>query len=169
MMSKSILRRIGDRFLHSLARKLPGAQSVRPFLHRLRGVSIGADVFIGEEVYIENEYPEVVEIGSGVQIALRAIILAHTRGPGRVIIENDVFIGANAIIAASGGKTIRIGEGAVVGPGVVITSDVAPHMFIPNETARPVARALVPLAKAKSMEEFVRGLAPLKGPAKRGS
>jgi len=166
-MSKFILRRVTDRVLHSLARRLPGARSLRPFLHRRRGVKVGPDVFIGDEVYIENEYPEVVEIQSGVQISLRAIILAHTRGPGRVIIEKDTFIGANSVIAASSGRTLRIGEGAVIGPGVVITRDVAAHVFIANDFARPVARATVPLSKAATMEEFIRGLAPIKPRAER--
>jgi serine acetyltransferase len=161
-MSKSTLRRVSDRFLHSLARTLPGSRVLRPLLHRLRGVKVGTDVFIGEEVYIENEYPEVVEIQSGVQISLRTIILAHMRGPGRVIIEKDAFIGANSVIAASSGRTLRIGEGAVIGPGVVVTKDVAAHVFIANESAKPVATALVPLSKAATMEEFVRGLAPIR-------
>ena len=56
-MEKTLLRRIFNRILHSLVQSLPGAKSVRPFLHRLRGVKIYGDVFIGDEVYIENEYP----------------------------------------------------------------------------------------------------------------
>ena len=164
---KPFFRRCFNRVLHSLAHRLPGARSLRPFLHRLRGVKVGTDVFIGDEVYIENEYPEVVEIQSGVQISLRTIILAHTRGPGRVIVEKDAFIGANSVIAASSGRTLRIGEGAVLGPGVVITKDVAAHVFIANDSARPVARATVPLSKAATMEEFIRGLTPIKPQGER--
>ncbi len=84
---KPLVVRFVRRILHSLARILPGATSVRPFLHRLRGVRIGKNVFIGDEVYLENEYPERVEIQDGVRISVRATILAHTLGPGNVIIE----------------------------------------------------------------------------------
>jgi acetyltransferase-like isoleucine patch superfamily enzyme len=135
-------------------------------LHRLRGVKIGKDVFIGDDVYLENEHPTAVEIQSGVQISVRAVILAHTRGPGRVVIEKDVFIGPNTVIAASGRRILRIGEGAVIGAGVVVTQDIPPRVFVANDTAKPIANVRVPLTKAQTMEDFVRGLAPIKRPLK---
>jgi serine acetyltransferase len=161
-MRKSIFRRILNRFLHSLARTLPGATGLRPMLHRLRGVKIGKDVFIADDVYLENEYPEAVEIQEGVQISVRAIIIAHTRGPGRIIIEKNAYLGPNTVVATSGGKSLRIGQGAVIGAGVVIGSDVAAQMFIPSSPATPVAKVMVPLAKAERMEDFIRGLAPIR-------
>ena len=145
-----------------LARNCPGATSLRPFLHRQRGVVIEKDVFIGDEVYLENEYPEAVEIQSGVEISVRAIIIAHTRGCGRVIIEKNAYIGPNTVIACSGDRVLRIGEGAVIAAGVVITKDVEPHTFVSNDSAKPIARALVPLTRAAKVEDFIRGLAPLK-------
>jgi serine acetyltransferase len=168
-MKKSILRRLINRMLHSLARSLPGAKTLRPALHRLRGVKIGKNVFIGDEVYIENEYPEAVEIQDDVQLSLRTVILAHTRGPGKVVIEKETFIGANTVIAAAGGRTVRIGEGAVIGPCLAISKDVAAHIFMANESAKPVARATVPLAKAETIEQFIRGLEPIKSQAVTGS
>src|SRR5262245_64091942 len=105
-MTKSFLRRVWNRLLHQLARLLPGATSVRPFLHRLRGVQIHGKVFIGDDVYLENEYPERIEIQDGVQIGLRTTIIAHTRGPSRIVIEENAFIGANCVIAAAPDKTL---------------------------------------------------------------
>jgi acetyltransferase-like isoleucine patch superfamily enzyme len=131
-------------------------------LHRLRGVKIGKNVFIGDEVYLENEYPEAIEIQDGVQISVRAIIIAHTRGSGNVIIEKDAFIGPNTVIVTSGSRPLRIGEGAVIGAGVVVTNDVAPHMFVANDSSRVIAKALVPLTKAEKIEDFVRGLEPIR-------
>ncbi|HEY3862877.1 MAG TPA: acyltransferase [Verrucomicrobiae bacterium] len=141
--------------------------SVRPFLHRLRGVKIGNNVFIGDEVYLENEYPERVEIQDGVQISIRATILAHTRGPGRIILEKDCYIGPHTVLVTSGGKVLRIGEGAVIGGGCVITKDVPAHAFVSGEFGKIVAMARVPLPKANEMEDFIRGLEPLRrGPKK---
>lgn len=168
-MKKSLPRRACNRLLHFLARHVPGATSLRPLLHRLRGVKIGKDVFIADEVYLENEYPEAVEIQDGVQISVRTIIIAHTRGSGRIIIEKDAYIGPNAIIATTGGRTLRIGEGAVIGAGVVVGGDVASRMFVPSNSAQPVARVLVPLSKAKKFEDFVRGLAPIRKPVRASS
>jgi acetyltransferase-like isoleucine patch superfamily enzyme len=161
-MKKPFFRRCFNRVLHFVARHGPGATSLRPFLHRLRGVQIGKGVFIADEVYLENEYPEAVEIQDGVQISVRAIIIAHTRGPGRVVIEKDAYVGPNTVIASAGGRTLRIGEGAVIGAGVVVSSDVAPQMFFSNPSAKAVARVTVPLATARRMEDFIRGLVPLK-------
>lgn len=160
-MRRSLLRRITNRVIHLIARHGPGATTIRPLLHRLRGVKIGPNVFIGDEVYIENEYPEAVEIGCGAQISVRAIIFAHSRGLGRIIIEKDVFIGPNTVIATSGKRTLRIGEGAVVGAGVVVTSDVPPRVLLANESPKVVANVRVPLAMVERMEEFIRGLSPI--------
>lgn len=160
-MSRSLFRRIINRVLHLFARHGPGATTIRPLLHRLRGVKIGPNVFIGDEVYIENEYPEAVEIASGAQISVRAIIFAHSRGLGRIVIEKDVFIGPNTVIATSGKRTLRIGEGSVVGAGVVVTSDVPPRVLLANEGPKVVANVRVPLARVERMEEFIRGLSPV--------
>jgi UDP-3-O-[3-hydroxymyristoyl] glucosamine N-acyltransferase len=158
---KSFLRRISNRFLHQLARMLPGATTLRPFLHRLRGVRIYGNVFIGDDVYLENEYPEVVEIHDGVQIGLRSTIIAHTRGAGKIVFEKNAFIGASCVIAVAPGKTLTIGEGAVVGIGSCVTADVAEGIFYGMDKAKPLARATVPLTTKTSYEHFVRGLRPL--------
>src|SRR5262249_7048085 len=60
---KNLLRRGSNRILHKLARAVPGSTTLRPALHRWRGVAIGHNVFIGDDVYLENEFPELVEIG----------------------------------------------------------------------------------------------------------
>jgi acetyltransferase-like isoleucine patch superfamily enzyme len=163
---KSLPRRILNRMLHGLARILPGATTLRPTLHRWRGVKVGRDVFIGEDVYLENEFPEAVRIEDGAQLSIRVVLIAHTRGAGEIIVGKNAYLGPNAVVATSAGRRLRIGEGAVIGAGVVVTSDVADQMFVPSHPAKPVARATVPLAAAKSMAEFVRGLVPLKSAAR---
>jgi serine acetyltransferase len=165
----SSARRLLNRALHLLARQLPGATGLRIHLHRWRGVTVGSNVFIGDEVYLENEYPDRVEIQDGVQISVRAIVLAHTRGPGRVVIEKNAYVGPNAVIVTSAGKTLRIGEGAVIGAGVVITKDVQARLFIPPHAAIPVATVTVPLAAAERIDDFIRGLVPLRKAGSRPS
>ena len=161
-MAKGTLTKLSNRTLHLLARFAPGATGLRPFLHRLRGVQIGKDVFIGDEVYLENEYPERVEIHDGVQISVRATILAHTRGPGRVVLAKNAYIGPHALLVTSEGKVLRIGEGAVVGAACVITKDVDSHTLVMGEFGKPIAEVRLPLSKADRLEDFVKGLAPLK-------
>jgi acetyltransferase-like isoleucine patch superfamily enzyme len=161
-MKKSVLRRVMNRILAMLARFAPGASSVRPFLHKLRGVRITGRVFIGDDVYLENEYPECIEVHDGAQIALRSILIAHTRGPGRIVVGKDAFIGANCVVATPPGKTLTIGDGAVVTTSSVITSDVPAYTLFANEKAKPRAIVTVPLTLETSYDSFLAGLRPLK-------
>ena len=51
-----------------------------------------------------------------------------------VFIEDDVFIGARAMVL----KGVRIGKGAVVGAGAVVTKDVPPNAIVAGNPARVV-------------------------------
>jgi acetyltransferase-like isoleucine patch superfamily enzyme len=160
-MHKSLLRRIMNRVLHLVAQFAPGATTFRPFLHKLRGVKIHGTVFIGDQVYLENEYPEMVEIHDGVQIVLRSIIMCHFRGTGKVVIEPNVWIGPNCVITAPTGHTLTIGEGSVVAASSVVTRDVPQFMFVGGSPAKPIARVTVPMTLNTPYEDFKKGLVPL--------
>lgn len=162
MSKKKFTRRLLNRVLHLIARQISGSEGLRLRLHRWRGVKIGSGVFIGDEVYLENEYPECIEIEDGAQISIRAVILAHTRGAGRVVIGKHAHIGPNSVIITSGGKTLRIGEGAVIGAGAVVTKDVENFIFVAPPALQRVAHVSTPLSQANRMEDFVRGLIPIK-------
>lgn len=161
MMHKSFPRRVSNRILHIMAQFAPGATSFRPFLHKLRGVKIHGTVFIGDQVYLENEYPEMVEIHNGVQIVLRSIIMCHFRGPGKVVIEPNVWIGPNCVITAPTGRTLTVGEGSVVAASSVVTHDIPRFVFVGGSPAKLIARVTVPMTLSTSYEEFKRGLVPL--------
>ena len=151
-----------------MARFAPGATSLRPFLHRLRGVKIYGTVFIGEEVYLENEHPECVEIHDEAQIGLRTIIVAHFRGSGRIIIESKVWTGPNCVIACSVGQTLTIGEGSVLAAGSVVTKDVKPFTFVGGVPAKPIAEVTVPMTLKTDYLPFKKGLRPIKSADSNG-
>lgn len=161
-MNKSTVRRVLNRILGMLARFAPGATSLRPLLHKLRGVRITGRVFIGDDVYVENEYPECIELHDGAQICLRSILIAHTRGSGRIVVGKDVFVGANCVLTASPGATLTVGEGSVIATSSVITSDVPAHTLVGNEKAKPLARATVAFTMETPYDRFLAGLRPLK-------
>ena len=160
-MKKPLVQRILNRVLGLLARILPGATTLRPALHRLRGVRITGKVFIGDDVYLENEYPENVEIQDGAQVCLRSVLLAHTRGPGKIVIGRNAFIGANCVITAAPGRTVTIGEGAVITTSSVVSSDVPSHTLFGVAKGGPLAKVTIPLTMETSFEEFLGGLRPL--------
>ena len=168
-MKKNIFRRTSNRIFHLLARFLPGATSLRPFLHRLRGVKIYGSVFIGDEVYIENEYPECVEIHDQAQIGLRSTIIAHViREPGKIIIGKKAWIGANCVITCPPGRILTIGECSVVGALSNITSNIPPHTFYAPTRIEAIAKITVPFTEDTSYEQFARGLVPLRKKTTKG-
>jgi len=160
-MRKTLVRRILNRVLGKLARALPGSTSLRPLLHRLRGVRIRGTIFIGEDVYLENEYPECVMIEDGAQICLRTTIIAHTRGTGQIILEKNAFIGACCTIIAPEGAILTIGEGSVVGAGAVISSDVPARTLVAPDRVKAYAQVTVPFTMHTGYDEFRRGLRPI--------
>lgn len=55
---------------------------------------------------------------------------------GSIIIEEDVWIGANCVITPD----VRIGRGAIVGAGAVVTRNVAPFSIVAGVPAREIGR-----------------------------
>ena len=150
-----------NRVLQILARFAPGATSVRVKMHRMRGVRIGEEVFIGTDALIETSYPHLISIGSGVSIGIRAVIIGHALGPlpsgPTVRIEDDVFVGPGVIILPN----VTIGHGAVVTAGSVVTKSVAPMTVVQGNPAKPVARCGIPLGMHTPYKEFYAHLKPL--------
>src|ERR671925_529012 len=73
-MTKSFLRRAYNRLLHQLARLLPGATSLRPFLHRLRGVKIYGRIFIGASCVIAASPGKTLSIGKGSVLGIASLV-----------------------------------------------------------------------------------------------
>lgn len=165
-MLSQLLRRL----IHKFAFVLPGGNTVRPWLHRLRGVRIGDNVWISQFVYIDELHPEGVSIGKNCTIGLRTSIFTHLYfGPrqstnnGSVVIEEDVFIGPHCVILPN----VKIGAGSVIKAGTVVSTNVPPHAIWGSPPAGALATATVPLTSEFSYDEFVRGVRPrsrAKGP-----
>jgi len=160
-----MLKNFINRFIHKIAFICPGGRSIRPWLHRIRGVHIGRNVWIAQFVYIDELHPENLTIGENSTIGLRTSIFTHFYwGPqkennhGQVVIEKNVFVGPHCVILPN----VRIGEGSVIKAGTVVTRDVPPHTFWGVPQAETLGRVTVPLTDEYSYEEFVKGLRPLR-------
>jgi|TARA_A100001035_G_scaffold255064_1_gene229376 acetyltransferase-like isoleucine patch superfamily enzyme len=129
--------RILDKLLHTIAKSSLLSSKARVFIHHLRGVKFKnrSTVFIGEGVIIDPINPSNVEIGDRCLITAGVKILTHyidtknrSENPeyffrfydGKVIIEDDVFVGVNAVIA----KPVKIGKGSIIGANVVVTKNI---------------------------------------------
>lgn len=109
----------------------------------------GGRLEIGDRVFVNYgcsfSAHSLVRIGDGCQIGQYVLIMDsdyHTPGdllkapePAPIEIGNDVWIGARAMVL----KGVRIGDGAVVAAGAVVTRDVAAHTVVAGVPARPVA------------------------------
>jgi acetyltransferase-like isoleucine patch superfamily enzyme len=148
-----------NRVLHLLAHFAPGAMSVRVWLHRLRGVKIGRNVWIGYDVVLETSRPDLIAIGNNTVISVRAMLIAHFREREGIRIEEDVFIGPGAIILPG----VTVGRGAVVTAGSVVAQSVPPATMVQGNPARPVASCGAVLAdEGVRLRQFYRSLRPLR-------
>ncbi len=154
-----------NRILNKAAFILPGGMSVRPWLHRLRGVKIGKGVWISQFVYMDELHPEALTIGDNCTIGLRPSIFTHfywgPRGSStssRVVIEDDVFIGPHCVILPN----VRIGRGAVIKAGSVVSKSVPEYTFFGPPAAEVLGKVTVPLTPEHSYEQFITGLRLIK-------
>ena len=92
---------------------------------RLRNVKIGNDVMIAPEVYILHSG----HVFDDKEITMR---FQGEKFYPVTIIEDDVWIGARAIINA--GK--KIGKGSIVAAGSVVTKDVEPYTIVGGNPAK---------------------------------
>jgi acetyltransferase-like isoleucine patch superfamily enzyme len=101
--------------------------SIGAFLHIWGGgeVQIGHRVLIGSHVAITSETHNY-----------NSHPMTNTFVKKPVIIENDVWIGAHAIILPG----IRIGAGSVIGAGAVVTKDVNPMCIVAGVPAKVIGK-----------------------------
>lgn len=155
-MREGKLRGLRNRILQELARITPGAESARVRLHRLRGVSIGPNAWIGYDCILETSNPELIKIGANVVLSTRVLLIAHFREQAGITIEDDVFVGPGSIVLPN----VIIGRGSVISAGSVVTTTVPPMTIVQGNPARPIATCGISLTSAPSLRAFYGTLRP---------
>ncbi len=156
-VKENVFKGFKNRGPQQFALSLPGGYRMRGALHRMRGVKMGENVWIGYGALIETGYPEHVTIGNNVIIGIRATVLAHFQEVMGVTIKDDVYVGACAVILPG----VTIGEGAVISAGSVVTSSVPPMTVVQGNPAKRIAKCGIPLRLNTSRAEFMRCLKSL--------
>ena len=110
------------------------------------GITIGDDTIIGDHCFLDGRAP--LKIGNHIAIASQVLIynsehnihspnFEATEEP--VTIDDYVFVGARATILPG----IKIGKGAVVAAGAVVTKDVPPMIMVGGVPAKKIGERKV--------------------------
>jgi len=143
--------------------------TVRSIINRLRGtmdlpslikdgLTVGEDVFINFGCTIDRSFCWLVTIGSRVTLAPNVHILAHDASAkrelgytkmGKVVIGNDVFVGAGSIILPG----VHIGDRVVIGAGSVVTRSIPGGSVAAGNPARVICTYEEYMEKQKTQAE----------------
>lgn len=110
---------------------------LRVLFHRLRGVKMGKNVFVGYYCTLDNVHPEMLELQDGCSVCANSTILTHddflpkvTRGTEAtlkpVVVKRNATIGIGVMILPG----VTIGENAVVGAYSFISRNVPDNTMI---------------------------------------
>lgn len=104
-------------------------------------IEIGNNSVINRFTYLDGRFP--LKIGNNVNISHYTVIqtLSHDAQasdfhgvPGAVTIEDDVWVGARALILPG----VKIGQGAIIGAGSVVTKNVGPYTIVAGNPAKKI-------------------------------
>src|ERR1700722_4380777 len=108
-------------------------------------ITVGSEVFINHHAELEATDGEIV-IGNFVLFGMHAKVINSNhiftdwekpialqgKSQAKIIIEDDVWVGINAIILPQ----VTIGRGAVIAAGAVVTKDVEPYAVVGGVPAK---------------------------------
>lgn len=109
---------------------------MRPHLIRMAGIKLGKNAHIGANVTFDTIDYKMFDIGDNVVITMNCVLLHHYLKPhedghltwhkDKLTIGNDVFIGANSVIA----RPVTIGNNVVIAAGSVVTHSVPDNCLV---------------------------------------
>ena len=147
---RGLLRLLWQKKLHMLARfTIPPGWRIQ--LYRWMGVKIGRHCFVGLDTWLDDQFPELIQIEDDVTISLRVTVVVHDdakrmdrieagAGDGTVapvVLKRGCYVGVGALLLPG----VTIGERAVVAAGAVVTRDVPAGTVVAGVPARVLHQA----------------------------
>lgn len=144
---RGLLRVLWQKQLHMIARAtIP--PDLRIQLYRWMGVHVGRHCFVGLDTWLDDQFPELIEIEDDVTISFRVTVIVHDdarrmdrtqagAGDGTVApvrLKRGCYLGAGSLLLPG----VTVGEGAVVAAGAVVTRDVPPFTVAAGVPARVI-------------------------------
>lgn len=122
--------------------RLSPSLTLKRFLLRRLGVTIGSGVAFGLESTPDVFWPELITVEDDVVIGYDATILCHEflvgeYRTGPVVIREGAMIGAGAIVLPG----VEVGERAQVAANSLVTTDVPPDTTVAGVPATPLERS----------------------------
>ncbi len=97
------------------------------FISEGEGVQIGADCLVGYNVHIyDSDFHDLTPANR----------IGGYPKTGKVVIEDNVFVGANVTIL----RSVTIGAGSVIAANSVVTSDIPPNVIAAGNPARIIRK-----------------------------
>ena len=128
-----------DNVLRKIYYRIPRHDPVKELIKR--GLVVGRNFNMLNEVFIDYSFPWLIEIGDDVTLAPRVQILAHDASTkmhlnyariAKVKIGNMVFVGDSSIILPG----VTIGDGVVIGAGSVVSRDIPDGHVVAGNPAK---------------------------------
>lgn len=117
---------------------------------RALGYEVGEETYFADDLIVTMGYLNrgTLKLGKRVAIGPRCVLVlaAHANNSKimdyipqkerRIVIEDDVWLGAGVIVLPE----VTIGEGAVIGAGAVVTKDIPPHSVAVGNPAKVIKK-----------------------------
>ena len=145
----SLANTLPNKILRWLGANHPDNKTRKTFF-KLTNVKIGKDTVINQNFIISDDYKSLLEIGNRVAISPNVTIICSSSPNNsklskeqelynrsiittqKVIIEDDVWIGANTVILPG----VRVGEKSIIGAGSIVTKTIEPFSVVYGNPAK---------------------------------
>ena len=127
--------------LKDIIRRLTGEVPTTTLVQR--GLKVGTDFTRQQGCYIDPTHCFLIEIGNNVTFSIRVTVLAHDASTkkilgytkiGRVMVGDNVFVGANTTILPG----VQIGNNVIIGAGSVVTRSIPDNMVAAGNPAKVI-------------------------------